>query len=74
MSAGWDNALDFALFLKEGVAEDEAAALGRLLEQRADIDSVQFISASEALVDFREQSGFGAALDQLFERLRFGLA
>ena len=65
LSAGWDNAFDFAMFLKQDVAEDDAAALARLLEQRADIDSVQFISASEALVDFREQSGFGAALDQL---------
>ena len=65
LSAGWDNALDFAVFLQLGVAEDDAAALGRLLEERADIDSVQFIPATQALVDFREHSGFGAALDQL---------
>ncbi|MBT8082331.1 MAG: permease-like cell division protein FtsX [Gammaproteobacteria bacterium] len=65
LSAGWDNALDFAVFLKLTVAEDEAAALGRLLEQRADIDAVQFVSSTQALIDFREQSGFGAALDQL---------
>ena len=65
LSAGWDNALDFAVFLKQGIPADDAAALARLIEQRADIDSVQFISATQALTDFREQSGFGAALDQL---------
>lgn len=65
ISGSWDNALDFAVFLKQGISESEAAALGRLIGQRADVESVQFISATEALADFRAQSGFGAALDQL---------
>jgi len=47
------------------MTESEAEALGRLMEQRADVDSVTFISASQALGEFKEQSGFGAALDQL---------
>jgi cell division transport system permease protein len=65
ISGGWDNALDFSLFLKQGVTESEAEGLGRLLEQRADVESVQFVSAATALAEFRELSGFGAALDQL---------
>jgi cell division transport system permease protein len=65
ISGGWDNALDFAVFLKQELTESEAAGLARLIGQRADIQSVQFISATEALADFRAQSGFGAALDQL---------
>ena len=65
ISGSWDNALDFAVFLEQGITESEAAGLARLIGQRADVDSVQFISASEALADFRAQSGFGAALDQL---------
>ena len=49
-----------------GVAVDRVGeGLGRLIEQRADVESVVFISANDALVDFKEQSGFGAALDQL---------
>ncbi|HEX9851509.1 MAG TPA: permease-like cell division protein FtsX, partial [Woeseiaceae bacterium] len=36
-----------------------------IIDQRADVDTVIFISADEALAEFREQSGFGAALDQL---------
>jgi len=65
VSGSWDNALDFAVFLKQPVTIDEAEALGRLIGQRADVESVQFISADDALAEFRQQSGFGEALDQL---------
>ena len=65
ISGGWDNALDFSLFLKQGVPSTEAEALARLIEQRADVESVRFVSAATALAEFRELSGFGAALDQL---------
>ncbi len=65
ISVSWDNALDFSVFLKQELTESEAEGLGRLIGQRADVESVVFISASEAMVDFKEQSGFGAALDQL---------
>ena len=65
ISGGWENALDFAVFLRQGITEDEAEGLARLIGQRADVEAVEFISAADALVEFREQSGFGAALDQL---------
>ena len=65
ISGGWDNALDFSVFLKQEMSESDATGLGRLIEQRADVASVQFISATQALGEFKEQSGFGAALDQL---------
>ena len=65
ISGSWDNALDFSVFLQQDLPEDEARALGKLIEQRADVDSVLVISASQALEDFKVQSGFGAALDQL---------
>ena len=67
ISGSWDNALDFAVFLQQGLSETEAAGLARLIGQRADVESVEFISATEALADFRAQSGFAAALDQLPE-------
>lgn len=65
VSGSWDNALDFAVFLKQEITLDEAEALGRLIGQRADVDTVRFISANEALAEFKKQSGFGEALDQL---------
>ena len=65
VSGSWDNALDFAVFLKQSVTLDEAETLGRLIGQRADVENVQFISADDALAEFKQQSGFGEALEQL---------
>jgi cell division transport system permease protein len=65
ISGSWDNALDFSVFLDQDLSEDEAQGLARLIGQRADVESVQFVSAAKALGEFKEQSGFGAALDQL---------
>jgi len=67
VSGSWDNALDFAVFLKQDTTIEEARSLGFLIGQRADVETVQFISADEALVEFKRQSGFGEALDQLPE-------
>lgn len=67
VSGSWDNALDFSVFLKEQVSTSEAEALTKLIGQRADVESVRFISADEALVEFKQQSGFGEALEQLPE-------
>jgi len=67
VSEGWDNALDFSIYLDRGLNESEAEALARLIQQRADVESVQLITASEALEEFKRQSGFGEALDHLSE-------
>lgn len=67
VSGSWDNALDFAVFLKQDTTIEEARSLGFLIGQRADVETVQFISADEALAEFKQQSGFGEALDQLPE-------
>ena len=67
VSGSWDNALDFSVFLAQDVSESEAAGLARLLGQRADIDTVELVTSAEALAMFKEQSGFGDALDQLSE-------
>jgi cell division transport system permease protein len=65
ISAGWDDALDFSVFLDTGVSASEAEALASLIAQRADVDDVRLITAAEALEEFKEQSGFGSALDHL---------
>ena len=67
ISAGWDNALDFSVYLQSGLAESEAADLRQLIAQRADIQNVQLITADQALAEFKGQSGFGQALEQLSE-------
>ena len=65
ISSGWDDALDFSAFLKPGISAGEAETLASLITQRADVDEVRLITAEEALAEFKEQSGFGAALDHL---------
>jgi cell division transport system permease protein len=67
ITSGWNNALDFSVFLEQDLSEDDAAALARLIEQRADVESVRLITSAEALEDFKQHSGFGDALDQLSE-------
>ncbi|MEO1202200.1 MAG: permease-like cell division protein FtsX [Pseudomonadota bacterium] len=65
ISGGWDSALDFSVFLAEDLTVSEAEGLARLIRQRADVASVDLITADDALGTFKEQSGFGDALDQL---------
>ncbi|MDX1499352.1 MAG: permease-like cell division protein FtsX [Woeseiaceae bacterium] len=65
VSAGWDNALDFSVYLRQDLSEADARALAELIGQRADVESVQLVTADEALAEFRARSGFGAALEQL---------
>ena len=65
ISRGWDNALDFSVYLKLDISVSEAEGLARLIRQRADVESVDLVTADEALADFKLASGFGEALDQL---------
>ena len=65
ISASWDSALDFSVYLKTGTSIDDARRLADLIQQRADVDQVTLIPSADALAEFRDQSGFGAALDHL---------
>ncbi|MEM1175248.1 MAG: permease-like cell division protein FtsX [Pseudomonadota bacterium] len=67
ISGGWEEALDFSVFLDRSLTLSEAEGLARLIEQRADVETVTLTSSEDALAEFREQSGFGAALDKLSE-------
>ena len=65
ISASWDSALDFSVYLKTGTSIDDARRLADLIQQRADVDQVTLIPSADALAEFRDQSGFGEALDHL---------
>jgi len=65
ISGGWDSALDFSVFLNRSLSVSEAEGLARLIRQRADVAAVELITADSALEVFKQQSGFGDALDQL---------
>ena len=65
VSGNWDRALDVTVYFKQSVDENTAKHVVDNLRQRKDIKSVQFISADAGLKDFKEHSGFGAALQAL---------
>lgn len=65
LSGSWDNAFDFSVFLQQDRSANDAETLGKLLAQRADVDAVDVVTADMALAEFKRQSGFGDALDQL---------
>ena len=67
LSGSWDNAFDFSVFLQQDRSAGDAEALGKLLTQRADVETVDVVTADAALAEFKRQSGFGDALEQLID-------
>lgn len=65
VTAQWDGAAQISLFLKQSVTDKQADQLANILRQRQDIKSVTSITRSEALEEFRQNSGFGEALEAL---------
>lgn len=65
--ADWEGPASISLFLKQGVSDAQAVALGNRITQEENPESVQVIGRAEALAEFRTHSGFGAVLDVLDE-------
>jgi cell division transport system permease protein len=65
MSGNWENALDFSVYLKSEVSLADATRLTAIIQDRADVEQVKLVPADVALEEFKDQSGFGAALDHL---------
>ena len=59
------NAVDISVYLKRSVTEQQAREVADRIRQRRDIARVELVTATAALKEFREYSGFGAALDVL---------
>jgi len=63
----FSGAIGISAYLKTNVSESRAQQLLRSARARPGVRSVTLITATEALAEFRNQSGFGAALDALEE-------
>ncbi len=59
------TAVDVTVYFKQDVPLEKARQLAASLRQRSGIATVKLVTADEALQSFREQSGFGGALDML---------
>lgn len=67
LSASWDGASRFSLYLTEESTEQSAANLKNRLSARSDVEEVVLISRQAALEEFQSTSGLGDALKQLDE-------
>lgn len=65
--SGWDGAAQVSLFLQRDTREPAARALAEKLRARPGVASVDYISAEQAMEEFRLLSGFGEALGALEE-------
>ena len=60
-----DAASHISLFLAADVDEQRTLVLRDSLQERADIDGIEMLSPESALAEYKENSGFAAALDAL---------
>ena len=67
VTGGIAEAIDITVYLKTEVPLEEAEKLAASLKLRSTIDEVALIPAEQGLLEFRDRSGFGAALDALPE-------
>ena len=61
----WDAAPQISLFLQQSVDEAAGLALQQKITRRGDVAHAGYVSPDQALAEFRTQSGFGEAIDQL---------
>lgn len=64
-TGAWDSAIEVSVYFKSGVPIVKAEQLAQALRERPGVAGVEFVAADAALKEFRDFSGFGAALDAL---------
>ena len=64
-SSGWEDASQISLFLKEKVSQGDIDQLLKRIQLWPEIDDIKYISADQALDEFKQMSGFGDAIAYL---------
>ncbi|HTD73332.1 MAG TPA: permease-like cell division protein FtsX, partial [Steroidobacteraceae bacterium] len=59
------EAYDLSVYMDKKAGGARVQSLAKQLRQRSDVAAVRIISADQALIEFRRDSGFGTALDVL---------
>lgn len=67
LGQGWNTNARLSLFLKDGVSNQAASELQRHIASQPGVASADLITAEMALQEYKETSGFGAALEALTE-------
>jgi cell division transport system permease protein len=64
-TGGWNEAYDLSVYMDKRASAARVQALVKQLRTRGDVAAVRLITADQALLEFRNDSGFGKALDEL---------
>jgi len=64
-TGNWNEAFDLSVYMDKRASAVRSAAVAKQLRQRGDVAAVRVITADQALAEFRNDSGFGKALDAL---------
>jgi len=67
VSSDWAGEIDISVYLKQDVPADALERVADRIRQRRDVAQIEMINAEAGLAQFRELSGFGAAIDALEE-------
>ena len=67
LSANWQSPSQISLFLEQEQSVEAAGELALQLQERADVQEATLVSREQALLEFRDQSGFADVLDSLQE-------
>jgi cell division transport system permease protein len=64
-SSGWEQASQISLFLKENISQGDIEQLLKRIQLWPEIDAINYISADQALEEFKQLTRFGDAIDYL---------
>ncbi len=64
-TGNWNDAFDLSVYMDKKASAARVATVAKQLRQRGDVATVRVITADQALAEFRDDSGFGKALDAL---------
>jgi cell division transport system permease protein len=66
-TVSWNNAYDLSVYMDKRASAARVQSLSKQLQKRDDVAAVRIVTAEQALAEFRNDSGFGKALDVLVE-------
>lgn len=64
-AAGWDGDARLSIYLRQGTTPETQEAARTKAQALANVDKVRLITPEVALEEFKQQSGYGPALEQL---------
>ncbi len=64
-TGNWNDAFDLSVYMDKKAGAARTGALAKQLRLRGDVAAVRVITADQAMLEFRDSSGFGKALDAL---------